>query len=370
MKILIHRQDWGHNEMRRLYDEYGGVDYYRLVKPAQYIKGHEVELVGIDIRKYGTGLKRWETIFKKFDVVWLSYFLDAKVASQIFYCRDKYKKKVIVDVDDNYLDILPSNPIYDKFKQTKRDRAILSTTLFFADVITVSTEPLKQRMLKHFKEVHNTDKNIVVIPNYNDVKDWQFPLGEKRRLTIGYAGSNSHQDDIEMIAPALGKLMDKYPELHFETIGCIESKMLPIFKNWSESALLRCSFQAGTWYFKEYPPILADKNWDIAMAPLVDSSFTRCKSHIKWLEMSMFKIPVVASDVYPYFMDINGKQIIEHEKTGLLVKPSEWFDALESLIIDEKKRKEMGRAAYDYVIKTWQYGDEINDIISKMLAKL
>ena len=331
MKILCNFQDWNHNEQRRLEDAYGGVGYYRIVKPSQFIKGHEVELIGQELKRYGKGLDmRYDNLFKDVDVYWTSYFCEGKTASAMFTARDKYSKKVIIDVDDNYLDILPTNPIYDKFRPTKKDRAYLSTTLFFADAITVSTEPLKQRLFRHFKDVHGVEKKIFVIPNMNDLKDWNFETKKNTgKVIIGYPGSNSHYDDLKLLLPVIGKLLAKYPNLYFEAIGVIERDMLNLFEDFSPTSLERCDILSGTWTFNEYPPLMAARNWDIGIAPLVDSAFTRCKSHIKFMEFASLKIPCVASEVYPYFMDIGERRTIEHEKTGLLVKPSQWFDALE-----------------------------------------
>ena len=140
-KILFYRADWNSNASRQADDGYGGVGYYRTVQPAKYVKGHEVTVVGAKLHKKGeTAEQQWTRIFKNYDIFWTTYFSDAQVASQIFYHRDKFKKKVIVDLDDNYLDVPSSNPLYDRFKETKKDKAFLSTILTFADAITVSTE--------------------------------------------------------------------------------------------------------------------------------------------------------------------------------------------------------------------------------------
>lgn len=374
MKILFERRDWKINEMRRLNDAYGGIDYYRIVKPAQQAKNHQADVIGFEMKKkFGVDTEKWENIFKEYDAYWTSYFVDAKEASNMFYVRDMLKekginKKVIIDVDDNYLDILNTNLLYDKFKPQKKDRAMLSTLLSFADVIVVSTEPLKHRMEKHFKDVHNLDKRVVVLPNMNDIRDWDFPIkeGDPNKIFIGYPGSNSHHDDIALVAPIIGKLMKKYKNLYFEVIGAIDKAQLYLFKDWDSDSFNRCNFISGTWTFKEYPELIAKTGWDIGIAPLVDSPFTRCKSHIKWMEFSMFKIPVIASMVYHYFMDIGDRRTIIHDETGLLVSKIEWEDALESLINDEQLRKRLGSSAYEFIKNNWQY--DVSSIIDTILS--
>lgn len=384
MKILFYFSDHNANVIRREQNKWGGVGYYRIIKPSQLVKGHEVTVWGTElVKKDETPEERWHRVFTQFDVFWTSYFSDPKEASALFYTRDKFnklidegkmpgpKKKVVIDCDDNYLDVHPSHPLYHKIKAAKRDKAFMSTIISFADVVTVSTIPLKQRFQKHFKEVHGLDKTIFVIPNMNDITEWNYtPVAkDPDKFIIGYAGSNSHQDDLEMFLDSLQKIMEKYPHVHFESVGSFSKDMLPMFYKFTSDQINRVDLLPPTWTYDEYPKMISEQKWNIGVCPLVDTAFTRCKSHIKWMDYSMFKIPVIASRVYPYFMDIGNRHTIEHEKTGLLVKPSEWFDAMESLILDEKKRTTLGENAYNYIKDNWQYKDsDISETIDKILA--
>jgi glycosyltransferase involved in cell wall biosynthesis len=354
-------------------DGYGGVGYYRIIQPSRHIKGHEVNVVGMGIGHKGeTPEQKWTRIFTDYDVFWTTYFSNPQEASYIFYHRDKFKKKVIIDLDDNYLDVGKNNALYEKYKPTRKDRAFTSTILSFADAITVSTEPLKQKVSAHLKKIYNLEKNIFVIPNMNEIADWNYQPAEKNKdkFVIGYSGSSSHYDDLEMMLPALGKIMDKYPQVFFESTGAIGKKHIELFSCFSKSAQLRSDAIPSTWTFKEYPEHLSKMKWDIGIAPLIDDAFTRCKSHIKFMEYSMFKIPTIASRVYPYFVPCFGREVIEHEKTGLLVKPSEWFDALEDLILHKDKRLSLGQNAYEYIRDNWQYDNAFSDVIDKMLKTI
>src|ERR1035437_2089080 len=116
MKILFFRNDWNTNASRQVDDGYGGVGYYRIVQPARQTKGHEITVVGAKINKKGeTAEKKWTRIFKEYDVFWTTYFTDPEVASAMYYHRDKFKKKIVVDLDDNYLSVLTTHPLYDRF---------------------------------------------------------------------------------------------------------------------------------------------------------------------------------------------------------------------------------------------------------------
>lgn len=373
-KILFYRNDYGANINRQMADGYGGVGYYRIIKPSQYLKGYDVNVIGIKLNKKGESAeKRWSKIFSTYDVFWTTYFHDPHEASQIFFNRDKYGKKVVIDLDDNFLDIDPTHPLYDTFKPTKKNRAFTSTILSFADVITCSTEPLKQRISEHIHKVHGIEKKIIVVPNMNDLKDWNFKPVKKdnNKIVIGYTGSNSHFKDLEMVFPAIAKVMDKYKNVHFEVMGSLTEKdAIKLFSQFSESARNRCDLLPPTWTFKDYPKEIAEQKWDIGICPLIDSAFTRSKSHIKFLEYSSYKIPVIASRVYPYYVSSFGKDIIKHEETGLLCKPSEWESALERLILDKNLRKQLGNNAYEYVKKNWQYNTEFSDVLDTVIKAL
>ena len=374
MKILVNNQDWGQNEMRRLNDTYGGVGYYRLWKPYQQIVGHDKEFIGQAIKRYGPeGEERWDKLFQDNDVYWTSYFCNDKVASNIFYHRDKHKKKVIVDVDDNYLDILASNPLYDKYKPTKKNRSILGATLFFSDAVTVSTEPLKQRLIQYFKEIHGQDLShkIYVLPNFNDLEDWNHRPAKKKKFIIGYSGSNSHHDDLEMMMPHLGRLMEKYPHVHCEIVGSLDHNHFNVFETFSSKVLNRCEILSGTWTFNEYPAYLANRGWSIGLAPLVDSPFTRCKSPIKFFEYSTYAIPTIASPVYPYIISTTNNSVITDEENALLAKPSEWFEKMERLVLDAELREKLGTNAKKHIIDHWQYKDSgLGEKINKMLGEI
>lgn len=373
MKITFFRNDYTANAVRQADDEYGGVGYYRIIKPAQFLKGHDVTVVGAGLFKKGeTAEKQWTRIFKDCDIFWTTYFSDPKVASAMFYHRDKLKKKVIIDIDDNYLDIATTHPLYDRFKPTKKERAYLSTILTFADAITVSTETLKQRISEHLKKIYGIEKQIFVIPNMNDIKDWNFKQAKKNKdkIVIGYSGSNSHYDDLEMIFPALAKIMDKHKNIYFESMGALGKENIKIFECFSEEAKLRCDILPSTWTFKEYPKHLASMKWDIAIAPLTDSFFTRSKSCIKFFEYSMFKIPTIASRVYPYYVPNFGREIITNEVNGLLVKQNEWFDAIEKLVLDKELREQLGQNAYNHVKDNWQYNLDFIHAIDKVIKAL
>lgn len=374
MKFLFYYSDWTANADRQAFDTWGGVGYYRIKKVAdQVAKNHDVDIVGAKLKKKGeTSAETFERIFTDYDVFWTCYSSHAEDLAAMYYWRDNLGKKVVIDIDDNFWDIPESHQYYDKLKETKRERSMISTGLSFADIITVSTEPLKKKVEEHMKNVFGLEKTVIVVPNFNDVKDWKYKpkKQEKGKLVIGYAGSNSHYDDLKMVFPVIGKLLDKYENLHFQCIGAIDKKALDLFfSHMSPKSMYKCDIINASSTFDKYPERMAQVRWDIVIAPLVDSAFTRCKSHIKWMEYSMYKRPVIASRVYPYYIDLLGREIIKDGVSGMLVNPNEWEDALEELIQNPEKRKELGENAYNQVVQDWQYDDSgIDKIVDSFIS--
>lgn len=371
----MHFSDYTATKRRKKLNLPGGIGYYRIFKPASQVIGHEVHLVGKELSNYGRYQGEvWKNIFNEFDVFWTTYFKDPENAGAMFYTAKQQGKKVIIDIDDNYWEVPESNPLYNTYKKGAKDRAYLSTVLYFADVVTTSTEPMKERIIKHFKDVDGIDKKVYVIPNCNEAKDWEVEKGKgnKEGIVIGYAGSNSHQDDLLMVFPKVIEVMKKYPQVKFHIIGAIgKNDVDKYFKDIPQHIRERIALLPVTDTYSEYPAWLSSQKWDIAIAPLVDSPFNRCKSHIKFMEYTMAGFPVIASRVYPYFMPINGKEVITNEVTGLLVKETQWFDAIEDLILHPEKRKLLQENAKKHVLENWQYNQSnINDTIDEMLASI
>lgn len=365
MKILAGYADWNHSKARSMQNEYGGIGYYRTIKIAEQLSNHNVRVVGKELTHYGHSLEsQWDTIFTEFDMFFTNYFSDDRIGAAIIYHAQKHKKKFVLDIDDNYLDVPESNLVYDTFRPTKSKRAFLSTILSFTDAITCSTEPLKERIGNHIKEIHGIEKPIFVIPNMNDYRDWQYTIAphHKNKFIIGYAGSNSHHDDLRMVMPAIAGVMKKHQHVHFELIGAIDKKHIKSYfggAGFDDSALMRIHLLPATATFKEYPRYLLDRGWNIGIAPLVDTAFTRSKSHIKWMEYSMAHLPTVASRVYPYYMELCGRDTIRDRETGYLARPSEWFDILDEIVTDPSEAYRIGNQAYDFVKEHWQYDPKI-----------
>lgn len=368
MKVLGILIDWQQNEYRKKHGAWGAVSYYRLVKPLESIGQ---KWIGKEIKKMSEGKnneQHYSELVQPYDIIVTKHVDSAQAAASLAFMCKHFGKKLVVDLDDNLFEVRENQPAWGHgYRPGGQARAITAAFICEADALIVSTEPLKEYYTWYLKEVHKIeDKPIFVSPNYCDVKDFEFTPKDRdpNKVVIGWQGSTTHQDDLKIVIPALVKLMKKYKNVHVEFLGGIRPEDAAVlFENYPDKLLKRTKVTGGHPAWDKYPQLLASMPWDIGIAPIVDDDFNKGKSHIKWMEYSMYKIPTVASRVYPYYKDIGKLKTIQDGKTGYLAKSTaEWFRKLEELVLSEEKRKEIGSNAYNYIKENWQYSQNKNKI--------
>ncbi len=355
MKTCFIYTDWAHRKDKR----YGGVGYYRVIKPAEHLG---CDVYGENLKQFGKDPKEmWGKIFEKYDVVVVKQS-DAEVPTGLLlFFALYYGKKVVFDFDDNVFEVRPDQAAYQFYAPAKQKRAIVSSALSLCHAIFVSTEPLKAYFQDRLKKVYNAEPKIYVLPNCTDIKEWPANPAKTRRKVIGYAGSITHNSDLKMILPSLGKLLASH-DWEFEILGGVKTEDIKtLFAGLPPAALDRISVKGGTISWEGYPELLASQGWNVGLAPLIDDEFNRGKSHIKWMEYAMCGIPTLASKVYPYFEPIDGMPVIEDGETGMLfASPEEFEHKLCALMENDILRDEIARKAKSAVIENWDYSKHIN----------
>jgi glycosyltransferase involved in cell wall biosynthesis len=251
-------------------------------------------------------------------------------ALDFMQCAQKYGKKVIYEIDDNYLKIPIYNPNYKLFQP------VLKTFNEFvsqADMITVTTEPLRHELLKF-------NKNIKVIPNALDFEQFDAFIKQeyqKPDLVIGWTGTATHYQDLKECEAAVEYIVNKYSNVKLFYGG--DNQITEMFKNVSKEKKIVKPWQPIAFY----PEML--NIIDIGICPLEDHAFNYSKSNLKYIELAAEGTPVIASKVYPY------EKTITHGVNGLITKNRfrDWVKYLELLINDWKLREKLGRAARQLV---------------------
>jgi glycosyltransferase involved in cell wall biosynthesis len=213
--------------------------------------------------------------------------------------------------------------------------------------VLVTTDILRDRFLSF-------NSKIIVVPNALDERlivrsmiGDQYNAFPSRRISIGYMGTRTHLGDLEMIAGALRTIADRFSEkVDFQVLGVAETEDL-------ERVLDGISYRligppTGE---EEYPQFMlwytSQVHWDIAIAPLVENDFNRCKSDIKLLDYAAIGAAGIYSDVEPY------NQTVQHQQTGLLANAEtvSWTNSLEKLITNANLRSTISKNCIKYL---WQ----------------
>ena len=176
--------------------------------------------------------------------------------------------------------------------------------------------------------------DIRVVENHLPTHWWeglQSRRQQGRKPRVGWGGGAGHQGDLEMIADVVQTLAN---EVEWVFLGMCPDTMRPYVHEFHPGVAI-----------ERYPAKLASLDLDLAVAPLEDNAFNRCKSNLRLLELGACGFPVVCSDVRPY--------------QGVLpvtrVKPRfrDWMDAIRMHIHDLDAAAQAGDALREAVRRDW-----------------
>jgi len=204
----------------------------------------------------------------------------------------------------------------------ERVRDTIRYMLTRSEMVTVSTPYLGEVVSQY-------SANVRVLPNMvnADLLDLNRRRGREGRVTVGWAGGQSHLPDWAHAAEWIRPVLRQHADVDFHFVGADYSPLL-------HHPCLWTGWDDDIWSY--YRSI----DFDIGIAPLSPIPFNRSKSHLKALEYAAMGIPVVASDMEPY------RDLVVDGVTGYLVStPEQWDKRLTELIHDEAARTEMGAAA-------------------------
>jgi glycosyltransferase involved in cell wall biosynthesis len=158
----------------------------------------------------------------------------------------------------------------------------LRTGLSYMDRLLVPTEFMAQVF-----EGFNAD--IRVVKNRLDPRCWDG-LPSKRRCAdkprVGWAGGLNNIGELEVVADVIKELAN---EVHWVILGACPEHLRPFVHEFHQGVAIDL-----------YPAKLASLNLDLALAPLEDSLFNRCKSNLRLLEYGACGYPVICSNLEAY----------------------------------------------------------------------
>lgn len=254
----------------------------------------------------------------------------------------KLGRKVYYDIDDlvfdtKYTDQLEYTQTLSKKEKASYDAAVqqYGDMLERCDAAITSTEHLKTELEKKKSEViiHRNvlSKKLIHLSN----KAISKKMTDETVKIAYFSGSITHNENFEMIKPALIKILENFKNVELHLVGHLD---IPAdIEKFGNQIVVHPYVD-----WEELPDLIGQM--DINLAPLKQTLFNEAKSEIKWLEAAAVKVVTVASNIGSF------KEMIKDGETGALALPEQWYNKLEELVVNEQYRNQMAEQAYQFVL--------------------
>lgn len=191
--------------------------------------------------------------------------------------------------------------------------------------VQVSTDALADIVKPYNDELRVFNNHLFQAPPLPNRKDDDIRI---------FFGALNRKEDWKDLMPIFNRIGSKFPNVHFATV--FDREFFDALETENKSFY-------GVLEYTEYHRLMS--RCDIALMPLNDTNFKRCKSDLKFVEAGGAGLAVIAS---PTIYEAS----IRHGETGLIARSvSDWEDMLLSLIENENMRKDLGTAARKYVLQ-------------------
>ena len=227
-----------------------------------------------------------DAIFQFYDIIIFQKIQGMPLIEFINELRKKYPKpRLLMECDDSIGDITPSNVGIDKITD---EHSVAAIHAQISDGVITTTEYLANE-LKLF------NKNVYIAPNCIDPSSWrvnEYKYKKESTFNISYVAGGGHDEDLLIAYRSIEPLLES-SNIKFK-IRYGGSR--PVFLKHHK----KIDFKTVNYTLDIYPQKLYDLKSDLALAPLRDTSFNRCKSNIKFLEWAYIGVTTLASNVDPY----------------------------------------------------------------------
>jgi GT2 family glycosyltransferase len=312
-----------------------GCGEYRVLAPTRGLVG-ALRLSGFASMRFFSAT---ESAKADLDAIIVQRPITARHVAAIEVYRRHSTSYCIAELDDLVTDLPKKSP---HRNQIPRDAGKwLVQALAKCHRLVVSSEQLAHAYR------HLTDE-VVVRPNCLDGSQWQGlrPLRQTSpRPRVGWAGSESHIGDLELIADVVRQLSK---QVDWIFCGQCPASLRPYAKE----------IHAGV-PFSDYPAKLAALNLDLAIAPLELNAFNEAKSSLKVLEYGILGFPVVCTDIAPY----QG----EYPVTRVRNTTKAWTEAILGIAEDPKASAMAGEQLRNHVTTHWLLEQHLDACLSAWL---
>lgn len=244
---------------------------------------------------------------------------------------NKHNVRLILDLDDYWV-LESGHPMYGQYKQNGISQ-IIRNHIKVVDHVICTNDYLadKVRML---------NRHVTVIPNctYTFYEQFVPKPTESDRVRFGWFGGAQHLEDVELLQTSMGVLADDQS---------LNGRHMIYLGGWNKNP----AYDAYELIFsangksENYSRIMAADIYsyvggynfvDVALAPLKDTTFNKCKSELKIIEAAAMGKALIASDVYPY------NEVLKNGENAFVIKESrkrDWYKAIKMLTNDCELRE-------------------------------
>ena len=289
---------------------------------------------------------------------------DSPILQELVRVAKHFNRTVLYDIDDlvidtKYTDQLAYTQQLSPGEKANYDGGVHSygRMLRLCDGVITTTKALAEE-LSNYQTTVLLNRNLASEELVLLSEQANLPKATSQKVKIGYfSGSITHNENFQLIKPALKLLLERYPHVELHLVGYLDlpEDLAPFKKQ-----IVTHDYVA----WNELPGLIREV--DINLAPLTQTIFNEAKSEIKWIEAALVGVPTVASKIGSF------SEMIQDGLTGLLATDTQWEAALESLILDQEKRQTLAENALNYVkehCETQQHEDAFTDYVAQIYGK-
>lgn len=210
-----------------------------------------------------------------------------------------------------------------------------------ADVVITSTDALRDLYASAGIKRIEVLENYLVPGAVGTVR--RRPGRDGGPIVIGWVAGREHASDARTLAIAntLARIQQEHPRVHVECIG-VDLRLGS-----------RYTHTVGV----PFTELLArTARWDIALAPIAETTFNAARSNVKVKEYAAACVPWLASSRGPYAR-------LGEEQGGRLVDDDRWYEAIDALVRDPDARERLGRAG-----RSWAKGQTFDAVADRYEA--
>lgn len=236
---------------------------------------------------------------------------------------------VVWDTDDDVLHAPRSRElrrVVGGRRQVRRFHELSLEVARTVDLVTTTNETLAEVFRDAGAE------RVAVIGNHLDRVEPRLPRRKHVGVLVGIVAGVEHAPDVKALklSQVLRELQREHEHLHVVAIGV-------------DLGLKERYVHTPKVPFDQLLPRI--REFDIGLAPLADSPFSRSRSDVKLKEYASMGVPWLASPVGPY------AAIDPAAAGGQLVDDADWLDALDALIADPQHRAALAEQARAWATK-------------------